>query len=802
MVNIEEKQAAERKLLLPLRGQTVFPGMVTHFDVGRPKSVKALELAMARREEVFLVAQRDIKVEDPGKEDLYAIGTVAKIKQILKIHSDVFRVLVEGVCRAQLVDIVSSTPYYTAEVVMLPPDEPVKPTKRDEAMIRNLQETFEEYAELAPKMHSDVLARVLESEDMAFLCDYVAQHTSLKYTDKQEVLEQKSPRRRIGLLIKKLAAEVEILRIEAEIQSKVRDQMDQNQRDYYLREQIKVIREELGEEDDGSVEAQQYAERILELKLPEESEKKMLKEAGRLARLQPSSPESGVVRTWLDTCLDLPWNKVTKENTSLKKAETILNAQHYGLEKVKERILELFAVKQKAGGVKGQILCLVGPPGVGKTSVARSIAEAMGRNYARLSLGGVRDEADIRGHRKTYIGAMPGRIITALQQAGSRNALILVDEIDKLASDFRGDPAAALLEVFDTEQNHAFRDHFIELPFDLTDILFLTTANTLDTIPRPLLDRMEIIELPGYTQEEKVQIAKRHLIPKQQKKHGLAPGELKIPDAALRKIISGYTREAGVRTLERQIAHVCRKVDKILLTDSKKKTVSVTPAGLSELLGPVKYKEDTHSKRSECGVVNGLAWTSVGGEILEVEVNVLEGSGKLELTGNLGDVMKESAKAAISYIRSRADVLGIPLDFYKTRDIHIHFPEGAVPKDGPSAGITTCTALVSALTGVPMPQNIAMTGEVTIRGRVLPIGGLREKTMAAYRAKMKKVIVPKENEPDISEIDPIVAKGLEFVYAEHMDDVLEAALGIRTAQPEARLVPEAQAAPAGAALHR
>ena len=472
MVNIEEKQAAERKLLLPLRGQTVFPGMVTHFDVGRPKSVKALELAMARREEVFLVAQRDIKVEDPGKEDLYAIGTVAKIKQILKIHSDVFRVLVEGVCRAQLVDIVSSTPYYTAEVVMLPPDEPVKPTKRDEAMIRNLQETFEEYAELAPKMHSDVLARVLESEDMAFLCDYVAQHTSLKYTDKQEVLEQKSPRRRIGLLIKKLAAEVEILRIEAEIQSKVRDQMDQNQRDYYLREQIKVIREELGEEDDGSVEAQQYAERILELKLPEESEKKMLKEAGRLARLQPSSPESGVVRTWLDTCLDLPWNKVTKENTSLKKAETILNAQHYGLEKVKERILELFAVKQKAGGVKGQILCLVGPPGVGKTSVARSIAEAMGRNYARLSLGGVRDEADIRGHRKTYIGAMPGRIITALQQAGSRNALILVDEIDKLASDFRGDPAAALLEVFDTEQNHAFRDHFIELPFDLTDILF------------------------------------------------------------------------------------------------------------------------------------------------------------------------------------------------------------------------------------------------------------------------------------------------------------------------------------------
>lgn len=789
MQNIETTANLEKKLMLPLRGLAIFPGMVSHFDVGRPKSVKALELAMSRREDVFLIAQKDVKVEEPRRDDLYDIGVVAKIKQILKIHGDVFRVLVEGVCRARLHEVTAVEPYFSVTVERLAADEPIKPTKRDEAMIRNLQDLFIEYADLAPKMNSDVVLNVMESSDIGYLSDYVAQNSALKYTDKQEVLEQLNPRRRIALLIKKMAAEVDILKIEDEIQNKVRSQMDQNQRDYYLREQIKVINEELGEDEDVAAESQRYAERILSLKLPEELEKKMLKEASRLARLQSFSPESGVVRTWLDTCLDLPWNTTTKENTSLKKAETILNNQHYGLDKVKERILELFAVKQKAGGIKGQILCLVGPPGVGKTSVAHSIAEALGRNYARLSLGGVRDEADIRGHRKTYIGAMPGRIITALQQAGSRNALILVDEIDKLASDFRGDPAAALLEVFDTEQNHAFRDHFIELPFDLTDILFITTANTLDTIPRPLLDRMEIIELPGYTEEEKVQIAKRHLVPKQQKKHGLAPAELKISDAALHKIITGYTREAGVRTLERQLAHICRKADKMLISD-KKKSVSVTPANLGDFLGVVKYKDEVHSERSECGVVNGLAWTSVGGEILEVEVNVLEGSGKLELTGNLGDVMKESAKAAISYIRSRADVLGIPQDFYKTKDIHIHFPEGAVPKDGPSAGITTCTALVSALTEIPMPQDIAMTGEITIRGRVLPIGGLREKTMAAYRARMKTVIVPHENEPDISEVDAVVAKTLHFVYAKHMDDVLDCALGIRTApEGEPRALP-------------
>ncbi|MBU5433136.1 endopeptidase La [Intestinimonas sp. MSJ-38] len=783
MQNTEQNTSARPMLLLPLRGLAIFPGMVSHFDVGRQKSIKTLELAMSRREPVFLLAQRDMKVDDPQREDLYDIGTVGHIKQILKIHGDVFRVLVEGECRGKLLELTSTEPVFSAMVEPIQPEEPAHLTKRDEAMIRNVQELFVDYTDLVPKVNSDVVLNVMESRDMGYLCDYVAQNTALKYPDKQEVLEQLNPRRRMALLIKKLASEVDILRIEDEIQNKVRSQMDQNQRDYYLREQIKVINEELGEDEDTAAEAQRYTERILALGLEERSEKKMLKEAARLQKLQPFSPEAGVVRTWLDTCLDLPWKTVTKENTSLKKAETILNNQHYGLEKVKERILELFAVKQKVGSIKGQILCLVGPPGVGKTSVARSVADALGRNYARLSLGGVRDEADIRGHRKTYIGAMPGRIINALQQAGSRNALILVDEIDKMASDFRGDPASALLEVFDTEQNHAFRDHFVELPFDLTDILFITTANTLDTIPRPLLDRMEIIELPGYTVEEKVQIAKRHLIPKQMEKHGLNGKELKISENALRKIISGYTREAGVRTLERQIARVCRKTDKILL-EKKQKSVSVTPANLGDFLGVIRYKEEVHSQRSECGVVNGLAWTSVGGEILEVEVNVMEGSGKLELTGNLGDVMKESAKAAISYIRTRTKTLGIQDDFYKKKDIHIHFPEGAVPKDGPSAGITTCTALVSALMDVPMPQDIAMTGEVTIRGRVLPIGGLKEKTMAAYRAHMKTVIVPADNEPDISEIDPVVAKNLRFVYAKHMDDVLEAALGVRTGPEE------------------
>lgn len=776
-----ENTTTESKILLPLRGLTVFPGMVSHFDVGRPKSVKALELAMARGEAVFLVTQKDVKVEEPKLNDLFKIGTTAKIKQILKIHGDVFRVLVEGQQRAELLELKQSEPYFMGEISFVEETAESKFTKRDEALLRNLQELFLEYVELIPKMNSDVVLNVMEASDLGYAADYVAQNTGLKYGDKQQILEELNPRRRIAALVKLLSAEIEILKLEEDIQNRVRSQMDKNQKDYYLREQIRVINEELGEDDDPSSEAQRYMDQIVALHLPEECEKKLLKEAGRLGKLQPFSPESGVVRTYLDTCLELPWNTYTKENGSIKKAETILNSQHYGMQKVKERILELFAVKEMVGGIKGQIICLVGPPGVGKTSIAHSVAEALGRNYARLSLGGVRDEADIRGHRKTYIGAMPGRIITALKQAGSRNALILVDEIDKMASDFRGDPAAALLEVFDSEQNYSFRDHFIELPFDLSDVLFLTTANTLDSIPRPLFDRMEIIELPGYTEEEKVQIAKRHLMPKQLKKHGLTPAQLKVPESVLRYIIKYYTKEAGVRTLERQIAHLCRKADRMIVS-KQKETVSVTTGNVSEFLGIIRYKEETYSHQNEVGVVNGLAWTSVGGEILQVEVNVMDGSGKLELTGNLGDVMKESARAAMSYIRSKAELLGIDKDFYKTKDIHIHFPEGAIPKDGPSAGITTATALISALTGVPMPGDIAMTGEITLRGRVLPIGGLKEKTMAAYSAGMKTVLVPYDNEADLSEIDPIVAKKLTFICVRHMDEVLMHTLGKNAAR--------------------
>lgn len=776
-----ENTTTESKISLPLRGLTVFPGMVSHFDVGRPKSVKALELAMARGEAVFLVTQKDVKVEEPKLNDLFKIGTTAKIKQILKIHGDVFRVLVEGQQRAELLELKQSEPYFMGEISFVEETAESKFTKRDEALLRNLQELFLEYVELIPKMNSDVVLNVMEASDLGYAADYVAQNTGLKYGDKQQILEELNPRRRIAALVKLLSAEIEILKLEEDIQNRVRSQMDKNQKDYYLREQIRVINEELGEDDDPSSEAQRYMDQIVALHLPEECEKKLLKEAGRLGKLQPFSPESGVVRTYLDTCLELPWNTYTKENGSIKKAETILNSQHYGMQKVKERILELFAVKEMVGGIKGQIICLVGPPGVGKTSIAHSVAEALGRNYARLSLGGVRDEADIRGHRKTYIGAMPGRIITALKQAGSRNALILVDEIDKMASDFRGDPAAALLEVFDSEQNYSFRDHFIELPFDLSDVLFLTTANTLDSIPRPLLDRMEIIELPGYTEEEKVQIAKRHLMPKQLKKHGLTPAQLKVPESVLRYIIKYYTKEAGVRTLERQIAHLCRKADRMIVS-KQKETVSVTTGNVSEFLGIIRYKEETYSHQNEVGVVNGLAWTSVGGEILQVEVNVMDGSGKLELTGNLGDVMKESARAAMSYIRSKAELLGIDKDFYKTKDIHIHFPEGAIPKDGPSAGITTATALISALTGVPMPGDIAMTGEITLRGRVLPIGGLKEKTMAAYSAGMKTVLVPYDNEADLSEIDPIVAKKLTFICVRHMDEVLMHTLGKNAAR--------------------
>ncbi len=761
---------------LALRGVTIFPNVLFHFDVGRVKSVKALEQAMTGGQRVFLVTQKDIHIEDPGKDDLYPIGTVARVRQILKLSNTSLRVLVEGENRARLDELVCTEPYLAAHITEYPARKVTPVTQRDRALLRSVRELFMEYSELAPKMTGDILLNVMESDDMAFLSDYVAQNIQLRAEDKQQLLEQTEPRRRMMLLNRILMQEIDVLTLEADLQSKVKDQVDKNQRDYYLREQLKAISEELGEGDDGVSESQAYLQKIEEAKLPQEVRDKLVKEAGRLAKMQSSSPESGVIRTYLDTCLELPWTTTTRENQSIQKAQEILDADHYGLEKVKERILEFFAVKSMTGEIKGQILCLVGPPGVGKTSVARSIARCMGRKYARLSLGGVRDEADIRGHRRTYIGAMPGRIINALIQAGSRNCLILIDEIDKLGSDYKGDPSSALLEVFDTEQNTAFRDHFVELPFDLSDVLFVTTANTLDTIPAPLRDRMEIIELSSYTDEEKLQIAKKHLLPKQLKKHGLKASQLRVSDDAIRRIISEYTRESGVRTLERQLAKLCRKADRKIL-ESECKQVRVTGDNLSAFLGVPRFKNEKMTATPECGLVNGLAWTQVGGELLEVEAMAIPGTGKIELTGNLGDVMRESARAALTYIRSRAAEFGIAEDFYQKKDIHIHFPEGAVPKDGPSAGIAMATAVISALTGRPVSRFFAMTGEITLRGRVLPIGGLKEKTMAAFRSGVTTVLVPEDNRPDLSEIDPTVLKNLNFVCVSHMDQVVDVIFG-------------------------
>ena len=757
---------------LALRGITVFPGALFHFDVGRQKSIRAMEYAMANGQRIFLVTQRDVTVDNPGQDDLYGMGTYCKVRQILKIPGDNIRVLVEGKQRALLHNIMDEEPYLTSEIELLPEMLIERVTKRDQAFLRNAQDLFMEYSSLMPQMASDVIMNVMAGRDPGAMSDYIAQNVQMNFEQKQQLLEIQEPRRRMQLLLRLLAQEVEILQLEQDIQDKVKAQMDKGQRDYYLREQIKAINEELGEGEDAAQDVQDYMAKIQAKNLPDEVREKLVKEVKRLGKMQPTSPESGVSRTYLDVCLDIPWTETAKENDDIKKARQILDEDHYGLEKVKERILEFFAVKNLTGGVKGQILCLAGPPGVGKTSVARSIARCMGRDYARLSLGGVRDEAEIRGHRKTYIGAMPGRIITALRQAGSKNCLILVDEIDKLGSDYKGDPSSALLEVFDTEQNVAFRDHFVELPYDLSDVLFITTANDKHAIPGPLLDRMEVIDLSGYTDVEKVQIARRHIIPKQLKKHGLKAQNFRLDDAALNMLISCYTREAGVRSMERLIAKLCRKTAKHM-SESEKRSLRFTTDNLSQYLGTPPFRPDQPLETPECGVVNGLAWTSAGGEMLEVEVSVVEGSGKVVLTGNLGDVMKESAQAAITYLRSRASILDLPADFHTKKDIHIHFPEGAVPKDGPSAGITTATAVFSALTERPVPKTIAMTGEISLRGRVLAIGGLREKTMAAYRNHATTVIIPEENRKDLDDIDPLVREKLTFVLVKHMDQVLD-----------------------------
>ncbi len=763
--------------VLPLRGLTAFPRMMLNFDVGRDKSIKSLEEAMAKNQNIFLVAQREIRTDNPTADDIYTIGTVAKIKQVLKFPANNIRVLVEGVYRAEIRGIHQTDPFIIAEVSELSIPKARENSVKCEALMRSTQELFAEYIEYAPKLTHDVMLNVVSAETMGDLADYIAQSIPTKFVNKQAVLEELHPYRRLSLVNKLLSRELEIFKVEHNIAGKVQEQMDKNQRDYYLREQIKAIHDELGEDDDVEYEYESYIKKIDSLSLSDEVSEKLYKEAARLRKMQYNSPESAVVRTYLDTVLELPWNKSTNDKLGIAAAKKILDRDHYGMEKVKERILEFLAVKQLAPDIKGQIICLVGPPGVGKTSIGKSIAKAMGRKFARLSLGGVRDEADIRGHRKTYIGAMPGRIMNAVKTAGANNALILLDEIDKMSSDFRGDPSAAMLEVLDSEQNVAFRDHYLEIPFDLSDILFVTTANTTSTIPLPLLDRMEVIELTSYTTEDKFHIAKNHLIKKQMKRHGLSRAMLKIDDGAIYKIISAYTREAGVRTLEREIGTLMRRVAKKIVSDASVK-IRITEKNVSEYLGVEKYREDKLSDGREAGVVNGLAWTAVGGELLEVEVNAVDGTGKLEITGNLGTVMNESAKAALTYVRSRTVKYGIAPDFYKTRDIHIHFPEGAIPKDGPSAGITIATALVSALTGVPAHADVAMTGEISIRGRVLPIGGLKEKTMAAYRQGIKNVIIPAENVKDLEDIDPTVRAALNFYPVAHADEVIGRAIAL------------------------
>jgi len=763
--------------LVALRGLVIFPGMTLHFDVGRKASTAALRAALEGNQDLFLVTQRDINEEEPDLNGLYPMGVISEIRQVFRIHEgSTYRVIVEGKHRASIDSLVQEKPYMIASIKPKY-DPPIKSVDKELALalVRRAKNLFEEYSELSPKIAPDVIASVEQEERPGILSDLIAAAIPLPMQDKQNLLSQKNPLRRIEQLCVILTKEIDILRLEEDIQDRVQEQIDLNQREYYLREQLKVISEELQEGDSPASDADNYIAKIKESKMPEESKKKLLEEADRLRRMSPASPDSAVIRTYLDRCLALPWGVYSKDKNSLASVRRVLEKEHYGLEKVKERITEMLAARFLSKELKGQIICLAGPPGVGKTSIAKSIATALGRKYARLSLGGVRDEAEIRGHRRTYVGAIPGRIITAITQAGTSNPLILLDEIDKLSGDFRGDPSSALLEVLDSEQNFAFVDHYLEIPFDLSQVLFITTANDTSAIPGPLRDRMEIIELSSYTAEEKFHIAKRHLVPKQIKQHGLSRKQIRISDKALRLIIEGYTREAGVRRLEQLISKLCRK-EAVRLADDIKEPLVITDKNLSEFLGPVKYKEDPSLYADQTGIANGLAWTSVGGEMLQIEVAIMEGTGKIELTGQLGDVMKESARTAVSYLRSKASQLGIDSEFYKNKDIHIHVPEGAVPKDGPSAGVTIATALYSALTGKKVNGKVAMTGEITLRGRVLPIGGLKEKTMAAYRTGMTTVLIPYGNLSDLKEIDKAVEKALKFVPVRTLDEVFDCAI--------------------------
>ena len=763
-----------------LRGLVVFPGMFLHFDVGREKSINALKKAMDTDQEIFLVTQKDISVDDPDYTELYEIGVVASVKQVLKLpgKSGNVRVAVEGLYRARLVQGIESVNGNFLKTMIFPiKQQGIRAEKQDyaKALVRHTKDIFADYSDCAPQMPADLMTGVMQKNEPGELADYIAGNIMLEYEDRQRILEILNPLKRLEEMCVLLASEGNLLSIEAEINEKVQEQIDKNQREYYLREQMKVISTELCGGTSQEEELDIFREKIFNLKASDEVKEKLFKECDRLEKYSPQSPEAAVSRNYIESCLALPWGVYGKENSDIKKSRKILEADHYGLKKVKERILEYLAVRTLAPDITGQIICLAGPPGVGKTSVARSVARATGREYVRISLGGVRDEAEIRGHRKTYIGSMPGRIINALQQAKTSNPLILLDEVDKLSADYKGDPTSALLEVLDPEQNFAFRDHYIELPFDLSKVMFLTTANVLSNIPEPLRDRMEIIELGSYTFEEKFNIAKKHLIPKQVKRHGLSSKQIRITDKALNLIIEGYTKEAGVRLLEQQIASVCRKAAMKIAEQSEEK-VAVKPENTEELLGSRKFKNDAVIKENEVGVVNGLAWTAVGGDMLEIEAAVLDGTGKLELTGSLGDVMQESAKAAVSYIRSKSADLPVSCTFYKDKDIHIHVPEGATPKDGPSAGVTIATALVSALSNRKVRKDVAMTGEITLRGRVLPIGGLKEKSMAAYKAGIKTVIIPYDNIPDLDEVDPKVKQAVSFVPVKTVEAVWDTAL--------------------------